>query len=957
MATEWISPTWRMPQVNNQSKFENYSLDFDGTEFIDLGSDTTLELTSDFSVSVWIKESGSLNRGIICCGDRNNGSGWHIYRTSTNKVAFNLYTANSRTATSTTSVNTGNWINVIATFEKNGTANQQIKIYVNNTLEDDNGWISAQTPSYSGTIYKQIAYPYAGANEFLGNISTPVVFDYLLSSDQRSYLYNSGAPQNPMAISDPPPIAYYPLGGSSTGSASTLTVPNESVADATVFDSNGTGYIVTKTGAEFDISTKFSFSLWVNPQTIVNYDHLIGASDAGWLEGFGLYMTGGAGKIQFWVDAFAGTGKYVQSDNNLSTDKWYHIACTFDNTNGGLMYIDGVAQNSGTAFTGATLSAVDLNKIIRIFGTTSGWIVDAFMSNVQLWNTELSASEVTTLYNNGVPLLTGTQPQAANLKAWYPMNVGNANWLGSDWQIADANSAYPQSFNFDGSDDYITTPSFTTSGDDLTISFWGKLPNLTSGSGYILSGNANNQIYYNSSEVMYAKINGSTAYIVTNSGGVPNVFNSDWHHFAITKSGSTLTFWFDGNSYTSSGSATTGGFTLSHIGAYITPSGWINGELSNVAIWNSDQSSEISNIYNNGTPATSYTNTLTAWYKLDNSATFSTNWSIPDASGNGNTGTSSGMTESNLVNNNVSVLNGTSVSMTTANLINSDLTRSIPYSSYSMDFGGTDEYLDSSTAASGIQSATTGTISMWVQPTDATPSAIDTLISISDTSTANTYFNVGILTTGEVYAELRTSTFQWELSTDAAAFSDGSWGHLAITQNGTEPEIYINGIKVAQTFTTTTDKTKWWDDYTVNSINFARSLTQWGAANYYIGKISNIGIWTSALTQDQILTIFNGGVPNSISSLSPVNWWSLAEDSYYDGTDWKCPDLGSGNNIATTDNMESTDLIGDGPGSSANGTATNMDLPTNLEGNAPNSSNNAFSVNMDTADRVASVPS
>jgi len=26
MATEWISPTWRMPEVSNQSKFENYSL-------------------------------------------------------------------------------------------------------------------------------------------------------------------------------------------------------------------------------------------------------------------------------------------------------------------------------------------------------------------------------------------------------------------------------------------------------------------------------------------------------------------------------------------------------------------------------------------------------------------------------------------------------------------------------------------------------------------------------------------------------------------------------------------------------------------------------------------------------------------------------------------------------------------------------------------------------------------
>ena len=44
MATKWISPTWRMPEESNQSKFENYSLDFDGAvnEDIRLGNTTYL---------------------------------------------------------------------------------------------------------------------------------------------------------------------------------------------------------------------------------------------------------------------------------------------------------------------------------------------------------------------------------------------------------------------------------------------------------------------------------------------------------------------------------------------------------------------------------------------------------------------------------------------------------------------------------------------------------------------------------------------------------------------------------------------------------------------------------------------------------------------------------------------------------------------------------------------------
>ncbi len=124
----------------------------------------------------------------------------------------------------------------------------------------------------------------------------------------------------------------------------------------------------------------------------------------------------------------------------------------------------------------------------------------------------------------------------------------------------------------------------------------------------------------------------------------------------------------------------------------------------------------------------------------------------------------------------------------------------------------------------------------------------------------------------------------------------------------------------------------------------------------YSGNLSNIAIWSSELTEDQILTIYNGGVPNDISSLSPVGWWSLAGDSYFNGTDWICPDLGSGGNNGTSDGMGGSELVGDAPGGSANGVATNMDIPTNLKGDAPNSYKNAFSVNMNSADRVEDVP-
>ena len=66
--------------------------------------------------------------------------------------------------------------------------------------------------------------------------------------------------------------------------------------------------------------------------------------------------------------------------------------------------------------------------------------------------------------------------------------------------------------------------------------------------------------------------------------------------------------------------------------------------------------------------------------------------------------------------------------------------------------------------------------------------------------------------------------------------------------------------------------------------------------------------------------------------------------------------MGGGGNNGTSANLAVTALVGDGPGSTANGIATSMDIPANLKGNAPNSSKNAFSINMNSADRVEDVP-
>jgi len=291
---------------------------------------------------------------------------------------------------------------------------------------------------------------------------------------------------------------------------------------------------------------------------------------------------------------------------------------------------------------------------------------------------------------------------------------------------------------------------------------------------------------------------------------------------------------------------------------------------------------------------------------------------------------------------------GISDGMTTANLVNSDLTRSIPYSSYSMEFDGTDQYIDITNTDLGLNNTT----SIWFK---RSATGTHTLLGSGSGGSWNNY-TIQIQSTGKIrYANEDINYVEFDNATTQSIINTtDTWINIIIIRSGADANLYVNSVDYDGTKTFSSGTTV---ATVVNTIAASGGASGGEKIFEFAGSLSNCSIYNSTLTQDQILTIYNGGVPNSVSSLSPVSWWSLAGDSYYDGTNWICPDLGSGGNNGTSANMAGTELVGDAPGGSANGIATNMDIPTNLKGDAPNSFSNAFSVNMDSQDRVASVPS
>ncbi len=258
-----------------------------------------------------------------------------------------------------------------------------------------------------------------------GNVAQCSIFDYALDSTQISYL-NQG--NNPMAMTDPPKL-YWPLADNmNINTASNITyAPNTSVGADSVFDFGGSNdYINLGDVTYLDGASELTLSAWVNPTS--HSGNILDAifSKDGPTRGFHLGLATG-NKFRFLVSTTGTTVDVFNSNASYTNGKWYHLAATWDGSNMKI-YINGSEDNSITTTNATGTLQNNANPFeIGDNGNYHGPL-DGFLSNAQIWNTDLTGPEVTTLYNNGQPLMTGTQPQAANLKAWYKLNQTDSYW-------------------------------------------------------------------------------------------------------------------------------------------------------------------------------------------------------------------------------------------------------------------------------------------------------------------------------------------------------------------------------------------------------------------------------------------------------------------------------------------------------------------------------------------------
>lgn len=193
------------------------------------------------------------------------------------------------------------------------------------------------------------------------------------------------------------------------------------------------------------------------------------------------------------------------------------------------------------------------------------------------------------------------------------------------------------SAEFNGSSDSVSIPNIgITGGQARTITAW--VYNNGNGTIVNLGSDAIGEKY------SFRIILNDLRIEIAGSGYTSNLAltSNKWHHVAITQSGANLNtavLYLDGSSENSTTSATTNTTESGNnlIGKQITGDPF-NGNLANVAIWNRALSSdEINSVMWKSVNAltSAESNGLQAWYSLDDIS----GASVPDSSGNGNTGT------------------------------------------------------------------------------------------------------------------------------------------------------------------------------------------------------------------------------------------------------------------------------------------------------------------------------
>ncbi len=587
-----------------------------------------------------------------------------------------------------------------------------------------------------------------------GKISNFQVFNSTLSSTEAETLYNYGSPIRTLAnIPQNSNLkAWYKLDASEIYNSSiTDWEINEATADYT---SSTRSTSVTGSGTQvpniqtWGPTSALTFSTWFKTSEGSSsgdpnyFKNLLSAPMDGSLNP-GFYIVFYNNSV-FSMLRTGGTNNNLSASVVVNDGKWHHVARTWDGSVSNL-YIDG--QNASTVDdpqTGSmdygTTSGNNNLGIGCLYNPTRAGASSTDVSNVSVWSSGLSASEITELYNNGQPGNLSSHSATSNLTGWWTLkdasaaaggglvdlssnsnnaNTANtdvvpgsvstlngessgmsqANLVQSDLQTVAPYSKY--AMNFDGTDGItISVGSLTLT--SYSMSIWINVDSLPSLDWRRIFEFGNRRFFGLQSDGKLSL--GYPSW--TENETVATISTNKWYHLVFADNGTNTVVYINGVGETISNTSNATGSTWWI--ANVNSGTGLDAKLSNCSVWNTAlTASQVREIYNEGLPSnlnshSAYSN-LISWWKLGEGVSYDgTSLIVQDYKGNNHGTSNSSMDQTDIVNGVGTSSNGASAGFTAPSTTVTNIVSDAPYS----DKNAVSVNMQSAKSGSGINTST-----------------------------------------------------------------------------------------------------------------------------------------------------------------------------------------------------------------------------------------------------------
>ncbi len=446
--------------------------------------------------------------------------------------------------------------------------------------------ISVSSEAYYGT---EVGRGYGDGDVGLPSVNTTGLVALYHFNNESAYNENdthvydfSGFGNNGTIVND----SYYELNDKVFGASSITFSGNNSYVDF---------------GSDINISgiRNFTISLWINPETWdhVRFNGIISKRDNFTMEyDWEIYYDNATREIRMGIGPGPAEWLFLNDDVNPSTGVWHHLAVVKSNYSYTL-YLDGVnlSSDSSTVTIPFSSASVRLGTVSDV-STFPPLTFNGSIDEVSIWNRSLSVAEIRNLYLRGVARLNlsvrGCDDDACSGEVF--TSVTNTSFMGGLATLSLAQNRYFQ-YNLS----YVNnTPFNGSSSVTVNDAVVGYTSSGTNASGLFTQhfGTSNIiDIYLDSSGYLnYYTYQGGAADVADSTG----LYDDNWHHVAVTKSGTTGTIYVDGSSRASDTVASVTGTGEIVIGTRWDQSDPFSGTIDEVIVYNRSLSaSEVNNLY------------------------------------------------------------------------------------------------------------------------------------------------------------------------------------------------------------------------------------------------------------------------------------------------------------------------------------------------------------------------